>query len=63
MERLTVQEVAEDMGISQTCLREGLARGRFPFGTGFKSKDENKKRIFYISKDLYEKYKTGELGH
>lgn len=61
--RITVKEAAEQMGISQTALREGLARDKFPFGTGFKTKEENKSRVFFINKNAFNKYMKGNLGH
>lgn len=60
---ITVKEAAERMGISQTALREGLARDKFPFGTGFKTNEENKKRVFFINEKAFEEYLKGNLGH
>lgn len=56
---ITVREAAERMGKSETFVREGLARGLLPFGTGFSI--SGGKRTFFIPKDRFEKYMSGEM--
>ena len=59
MKKITVPQAAEKLGISQTCLREGLVRGKFPFGTGYKTKDHHTKRFFYINPIEFQNYIYG----
>lgn len=60
---MTVKEVATRLNTSQTFVREGLARDKFPFGFGIKTKDKNKKRTFFINRELFEKYLEGDIKH
>ncbi len=58
---MTVKEVASRLGKSETFVREGLARGLLPFGTGF-SVGGGERRTFIIVRKQFEKYLEGELG-
>lgn len=53
---MSVKEASELIGKSQTFIREGLARGLLPFGTGFAIKEGGKKRTFCISRKLFYEY-------
>lgn len=53
---MSVKEAAERLGKSETFVREGLARGLLPFGTGFKINESNKKRCFVIYRKQFEEF-------
>ena len=57
--RMTIKEASERMGVSQTYLREGLARNKFPFGEGFRITEGSCRRTFYINRKRFEKYMEG----
>lgn len=47
MEKISVLEAAKILGVAPTTLREGLFKGKFPFGTGF-YKEGSTTRTFII---------------
>ncbi|MDO5715737.1 MAG: hypothetical protein Q4P25_04095 [Tissierellia bacterium] len=51
---LTVKEAAKRLNKSETFVREGLARGLLPFGTGFSI--DGKRRSFVIYRKKFEEY-------
>ena len=58
---MTVKEAAKILGKSPEFVREGLANGLLPFGTGFKLKRGSMRRCFVIYRKEFEKY-VGELN-
>ena len=54
--RISVEEAAERMGVSKTFLREGLARDKFPFGSGYRVTAGSKRRVFYINRNKFENW-------
>lgn len=61
MMKISIEEASERMNVSKTFLREGLARDKFPFGFSLKMSKDSKRRMFYINKELFEKYLKGEI--
>lgn len=55
---MTVKEVAKKLGKSETFIREGLARGLLPFGTGYAI--SGKRRSFIIFRKKFEEYVGSE---
>ena len=53
---MSVEEASKLSGKSQPFIREGLARGRLPYGTGFSIKENGKRRTFTISRKLFYEY-------
>lgn len=59
--RISIQDAAEIMGVTLTYLREGIARGKFNFGTEMTLKENGKRRTFYINKrQFYEEMRIQE---
>ncbi len=42
MRKVTVKDAAQMLGVTEQCIRIGLQREKFKFGTAFKSKANNK---------------------
>ena len=57
---MTVKEAAQRMGKSEPFVREGLARGLLPFGTGFTVGKGSYRRTFYINRKAFENYMEGK---
>ena len=57
--RITVNQAAEIMGVTNTFLREALMQDKFPFGAGIRQEGSDK-RIFYINKVRFEKWMEGK---
>lgn len=51
VERLTVKQTAEMLGVAEMTIRIGLQQGAFPFGVAIKRKDSNKRYGYYIYAD------------
>jgi len=56
MEKLTIQEVADDLNIDVRTLRAGLEQGVFPFGVAIK----RNRMTYHIWKDKFEAWKETE---
>lgn len=61
MEKVTVKEVSDYLGIGQSSVRFFLEKGKFPFGAA--ARKEGGKRYIFIDRNLWEKYKKGELAY
>lgn len=59
MERLSVIEAAERMGVSDQFLRIALQQEKFPFGTAIKLSEY--RWTYYINSAAFEKFMNGEL--
>ncbi len=59
MERLSVIEAAERMGVSDQFLRIALQQEKFPFGTAIKL--SSCRYTYYINPAAFEKFMNGEL--
>ena len=60
-ERLTLQQLASDLGISKTKAAKGIIDGNFPFATAIMPAEENGKIVYVILKSRYDKWKKGEF--
>ena len=65
MRKPTVKDVAGMLGVSPQCVRIGLQRGAFPFGTAYKARKNSPQYthvIFpgklreYVGEDIYTKW-------
>ena len=56
MEKLTIQEVADDLNIDVRTLRAGLEQGVFPFGVAI----QRQRMTYHIWKDKFEAWKETE---
>ena len=56
MEKLTIQEVADDLNIDVRTLRAGLEQGVFPFGVAI----QRHRMTYHIWKDKFEAWKETE---
>lgn len=61
MDKVTVKEVSDYLGIGQSSVRFFLEKGKFPFGAA--ARKEGGKRYVFIDRTLWEKYKKGELAY
>ena len=61
MNKVTVKEVSEYLGIGPSSVRFLLEKEKFPFGTA--ARKDGGKRYVYIDRNLWEKYKKGELAY
>ena len=61
MERLTLQQVAKELGISVLKLRQGIIDGVFPFAVVIKPADDASKYTFVILRSRFDKWKRGEF--
>lgn len=53
---MTVQEAAKLLGKSEQFVRVGLRRGFLPFGTGYKTDDNNKNYCYIIYRKKFLEY-------
>lgn len=58
MSRVTIQEAAKLLDISEQCLRVGLQQDKFPFGHAIKSSE--KRFVYYINRKRLEVYLGGK---
>lgn len=61
MNKVTVKEVSDYLGIGQSSVRFLLEKEKFPFGTA--ARKDGGKRYVFIDRNLWEKYKKGELAY
>lgn len=61
MNKVTVKEVSDYLGIGQSSVRFLLEKEKFPFGTA--ARKDGGKRFVFIDRNLWEKYKKGELAY
>lgn len=55
-ERLTIKKASEISGIPQQTLRIGLQRGIFPFGVGYKRKEDSNNYVYVLYDNIFYKY-------
>lgn len=60
-EKLTLQQLASDLGISKTKAAKGIIDGNFPFATAIMPAEDNEKIVYVILKSRYDKWKKGEF--
>lgn len=61
MNKVTVKEVSDYLGIGQSSVRFLLEKEKFPFGAA--ARKNGGKRYVFIDRTLWEKYKKGELAY
>ena len=59
MSRVTIQEAAKMLGITEQYLRVSLQRGAFPFGVAMKVGSE--RYTYYVNKERLERWIGGEI--
>lgn len=58
MEKMTIKEVAEDLGMDVRTVRLGIKQGSLPFGVAIK----NKRWTYHIWEQKYKEWKERNLG-
>lgn len=53
---MTIKEAAGIIGVSPLTIRIGLQRGLFPFGTAFKTREENKRYCYVLYPEKVREY-------
>ncbi len=53
---MTIKEAAGIIGVSPLTIRIGLQRGLFPFGTAFKTKENNKRYCYVLYPEKVREY-------
>lgn len=57
---MTIKEAAGIIGVSPLTIRIGLQRGLFPFGTAFKTKENNKRYCYVLYPEKVREYLGGK---
>lgn len=58
--RPTIEEVAKALKVSPLSIRVGLQQGKLPFGTAFKTKEDNERYEYILFPEKVREY-IGEL--
>ena len=56
MEKISINQAAEMLGIKPQTLRVGLRLGKFPFGPGYKTSDKNNNYTYVIYAKKFKEY-------
>ncbi|WAW14769.1 hypothetical protein [Peptostreptococcus equinus] len=56
MNKIKIKHVAQMLNKSEQCVRIGLQRDKFPFGTAYKTHDSNTKYTYSIYPGKLEEY-------
>ena len=57
---MTIKEAAGIIGVSPLTIRIGLQRGLFPFGTAFKTTEENNRYCYVLYPEKVREYLGGK---
>lgn len=60
MKKIPLGAVARSLGVSDNTLRAGLRQGKYPFGTAFKSKEDNRTYVYVLYPKKVQEY-IGEI--
>ena len=59
--RLTLQQLASDLGISKMKAAKGILDGNFPFATAILPASDQEKIVYVILESRYDAWKKGEF--